>query len=296
MLDPRSSPPHALERVTVLGVVRVALAMYRRFPGRVVIIAAAVFGPVTLLDVAVHRFLGHVHAANDVELVLVGSIAAASSGAAIAFGELLFSGVIDESVGATLDGERVPEVWTTVRSLPLGTLLAADLLLAAVAAIASALIVVPALVVVTLTCIVGPVVIVERPSAPGALMRSASLVSRHLATALLTVAVPISVEGGVVEQIVRRADGTSLLAIAVMGAIVGMSLCALTGLCEVVLGRTLIRLDVSANASDNDGSRAGRPVDRLPAHQERPRADDDEGQDAERDDGDRGGGSIGERT
>jgi hypothetical protein len=222
--------------------------MYRRFPGRVVVLAAAVFGPVTVLEVGVHRFLEHVQRANDLELVLLGSVAAASSGAAIAFGELLFSGVIDESVGATLDGEEVPPIWTTIRALPLLTLLLADVLLVAVAAIASAVLVLPGLVVVTLTCIVGPVVIVERVSAASALLRSAALVSRHFLTALLAVAIPISIEGGMVDEIVRGADRTSLVVIAALGATVGATVCAFTGLCEVVLGRTLIRLDRSGRA------------------------------------------------
>jgi hypothetical protein len=245
MGDRRPPPHHPLQPISVLGVVRVALAMYRRFPARVAVLAAAVFGSLTVLEVGVHRVLEHLHRANDLEIILLGSVAAASSGAAIAFGELLFSGVIDESVGATLEGEGVPPIWTTIRSLPLVTLLLADLLLVAVAAIASALLVLPGLVVVTLTCIVGPVIIVERASAASALLRSAALVSRHFVAALVAVAIPISLEGALVEEIVRGADGTSLVVIAGLGAIVGVSVCAFTGLCEVVLGRTLIRLDAS---------------------------------------------------
>jgi hypothetical protein len=219
-----------------------ALAMYRRFPARVAGTAAVVFVPVMLLEVAIH---GHVAHAPPTAASgrLADWILAASSGVAIAFGELLFSGMIDESVGAAREGHPPPGVIEVVRSLPIRTLLAADLILLLLFAAAASLLALPAVALVTLTCITGPVIIVERRSAVSSIRRSSALVWPHAWTALLAVGIPIAIEGAVAGLAIGRSGTATAVAVMAVGAVFGITVAAFTGLCEVVLGRTLIDLD-----------------------------------------------------
>ena len=238
-------------------VITSAVRMYRRFPRRVLGTAVAVFAPVLVLETGLHRAFEALHVGQDLPAAVATLLVVATTAITITFAELLFSGVMDESVGATLDGAPLPEVGTVVRFLPLGTLLVADLLLVLLVFVGTALFVVPGVVVLTLTCIAGPVIVVERPSALRALRRSAALVRPWFGTAMLAVAVPLIAEGIAIDWLIRGVFGLSWAVVAVSGALFGVTVGAIVGLCEVVLGRTLIRLDraraqeVSASANSS---------------------------------------------
>lgn len=254
----RSGRINLPDRVAVGGVFLTAASMYRRFPARVVGTALLVFPLVMVLEAVVHELAQH--ASGEASTLALGSLLTASSGVAIAFGELMFAGVMDESVGAAFQGARMPTVLEILRSLPLRTLLVADLVLLLATVAAASLLVGPAVVIVTLTSIAGPIVIVERRSAMASLRRSSALVWPHFWTAFAAVAVPISIEGGVVELAIERAGGAhAAFVVAAAGGALGVTIGAFIGLCEVVLGRTLLVLDGSPeHGSDDPAVATGR--------------------------------------
>jgi hypothetical protein len=236
-------PPGAIAAVETVHVIRGALAMYRRFPGRVFVTAILVFVPVTFLETLLHRLLEAVHATHGMPALVLGLTVATSVGVTIAFGELLFSGVMDESVGATIEREPLPPLGEVIGSLPFRTLLLADLIAMVAVGVGISLLIVPGVIVFTLTCIAGPVIIIERNGAMASLRRSARLVWPHFWTAFLAVAIPLALEASVLRGLIGYALHMPWPAVTALGAVFGVTIGAVVGLCEVVLGRALIQRD-----------------------------------------------------
>ena len=134
--------------------------------------------------------------------------AAITSAASAVFsmaGVVVYAGILDKVVGAHLHGHpdlRLREIW---RVLPLGRLVAADVVLAVATLVGLALFVVPGVVVFTMWSLVGPVITIEDRSVGSAFRRSWQLVRPCFWLTLLPRrAAPAGRTGGVARDPLHR--------------------------------------------------------------------------------------------
>jgi hypothetical protein len=168
-------------------------------------------------------------------------IASAAAAVFVMAGVVVYAGVLDKVVGAHLHGEpdlSVPEI---LRVLPLGRLVAADLLLAIATLAGLALFVVPGVIVFTLWCLVGPMITIEGRAVGSAFTRSWQLVRPRFWLTFVLVTLPLQVEQAVLHAI----DYTALFDHPVVPAFVlngflGSVIGSVVGLIEVVLAYDLI--------------------------------------------------------
>jgi hypothetical protein len=106
--------------------------------------------------------------------------------------------VFDITVGEHQHGRAVPEVRHLHRHLPWVSLIIADLLLSIVRGGLGLLGVIPAAVFVTLTCITGPVIMIERRGAFQGIARSTRLLWPNFWLAFVAVTIPFVLEIGLV--------------------------------------------------------------------------------------------------
>jgi hypothetical protein len=231
----RSAPtsPHAW------AVVRTAFRTYRERFGRVAGTAFVVFGAVAGIDVlATILIVDHVSSpAGD----------AIASGAATVFamaGVVIYAGVLDKVVGAHLHGERELRVSEILRVLPIGRLVAADLVLAVATIVGVALFVIPGIVVFTLWSLVGPMITIEDRTVAAAFKRSWHLVRHRFWLTFALVTLPLQVEQAVLHAINYTAlfDHPVLPAVLLNG-LLGTAVGSVVGLVEVVLAYELIAQD-----------------------------------------------------
>jgi hypothetical protein len=217
-------------------VLRDALRTYRDRFGRVAVTAFVVFGAVAAIDaIAAVLIVDHVDSAR-------GDALASTVAAVLTMGGIVvYAGILDRVVGASLHGHRDPPLRDVVRELPLGRLFAADLVLASATLVGLALFVLPGIVVFTLWALVGPVITIERRALVDAFRRSRQLVWSRFWLTFLLVALPLQVE----QAFLHAIDYTSLfehpvLPAFVLNGLLGTLIASVIGLVEVVLAYELI--------------------------------------------------------
>jgi hypothetical protein len=231
--------PISAVRPSAAPVLRAALRTLRERFGRVAGTAFVVFGAVAAIDaIAVVLIADHVSSsAGD---AVASTVAAVFSMA----GVVIYAGVLDKVVGAHLHGEPDLTMSEIVRSLPLGRLIAADLLLALATLVGLAVFVVPGVVVFTLFSLVGPMITIENRTTGGAFRRSWHLVRRNFWLTFVLVTLPLQIEQAVLHAI----DYTSLfdhpvLPAFLLNGLLGTIIGSAVGLVEVVLAYELIAHD-----------------------------------------------------
>lgn len=225
-------------QLTVRGVVGDALALYRMEPGRIALIALVTFIPIDIVTI----LLGTL---SD-RLLSIGHIGlSAGTGFLIFFllsgGQVFLAGVIDHVAGATVDNKPAPPLAHMFSRLPLGRLIGADLLVSFASALAGLVLILPGIIVFAFFGIVGPVINIEDRGIVDALKRSASLVRPHVWLACELIVIPWIIEYFVVLWFHTLAHGVSFLWVLLISAVLSVTLRALVGLLEVVMGHALIR-------------------------------------------------------
>jgi hypothetical protein len=230
-------------------VIRTAAGLYRHHLLRVVVAALVVFAPVDLLEKVVEDLTNEFGS----ELSMTGVAVTVASVCVVGISliaEILYAGVLDYTVGATLDGAGPPSVRSIFLRLPYGRLLGAELLAAVIIIVGFLLAVVPGLVALTLFSITGPVVILEGRGPIAAIRRSVELLVPRWRLAALAVTLPL-VGASVLQSVVAALLGGWLPTTLVVNIVFDVTVFAFAGLMIAVLGHRLV-------------NRAAEPVHQSP--------------------------------
>jgi hypothetical protein len=225
--------------LTLAVVIRTAAGLYRRHLLRVVVIAVVVFAPVDLLEKVVEDLTNELGSEPSLVGVAV-TVASICAAALTLIAEILYAGVLDYTVGATLDGGRLPSVRSIFVRLPYGRLLGAELLAALIIIVGFLLVVIPGLVALTLLSITGPVVILEGRRPIAAIRRSAELLVPRWRLAALVVTVPL-VGASILQSVVAALLGGWLATTLVVTLVFDVTVFAFAGLMIAVLGHRLVK-------------------------------------------------------
>jgi hypothetical protein len=230
------------------SVVGAALRTYQERFGRVAGTAFVVFGVIASIDVlATILIVDHVSSTT-------GDALASSTAAVIAMaGVVIYAGILDKVVGAHLHGEPDLSLSEIVHILPLGRLVAADLVLTLATLAGLALVVVPGVVVFTVWSLVGPMITIEDRTVGSALARSWQLVRRRFWLTFVLVTLPLQVEQAALHALNYTAlfDHPVLPAFLLNG-LLGTAIGSVVGLIEVVLAYELIARDRAEQAVTRD--------------------------------------------
>jgi hypothetical protein len=229
-MEPRARSPRAS------GVVRAALRTYRERFARVAGTAFLVFGTIAGIDV-----LATILIVDHVSSPAGEAVASGAAGVFAMAGVVIYAGILDKVVGAHLHGEPDLSLSEIIRVLPLGRLVAADVLLALATLVGLALFVVPGVVVFTLWSLVGPMITIEDRGVGAAFRRSCELVRQHFWLTFVLVTLPLQVEQAVLHAIhyTELFDHPVVPAVLLNG-LLGSAIGSVVGLVEVVLAYELI--------------------------------------------------------
>ena len=213
-----------------------ALRTYReRFP-RVAGTAFVVFGTVAVVDASATVLI-----IDHVSSPIGEAITSTAAGVLAMAGVVVYAGILDKVVGAHLHGHpdlSVREIWSV---LPLGRLVAADVILALTTLAGMTLLVIPGVIVFTLWSLVGPVITIEDRSVATGFGRSWRLVRHHFWLTLCLVTLPLEVEQVALHAISYTSIFDHPIVPAfLLNGLLGMLIGSVVGLVEVVLAYELI--------------------------------------------------------
>jgi hypothetical protein len=242
----RGRAPHAVELAVVHGrlrardVVRPAMRTYREQFWRVAGTAYFVFGIVAAVDAFATVLVIDRHVSRPIGAAVTSVLAGAFAMA----GVVIYAGILDKVVGAHLHGHPNLPIRKIPSVLPLGRLVAADVVLSIATVLGLALFVVPGIVVFTMWSLVGPIITIEDRTVAAAFTRSWHLVRHHFWLTFVLVTLPLQVEQAVLHAINYTAlfDHPVLPAVLLNG-LLGTAVGSVVGLVEVVLAYELIHRD-----------------------------------------------------
>ena len=229
-------------------VIGAAVRTYREQFWRVAGTAFVVFGAVAVIDAFATVLVIDRHVSRPIGAAITSAVAAVFA----MVGVVVYAGILDKVVGAYLHGHpdlSVREIWSV---LPLGRLVAADVVLAIATLGGLALFVVPGVVIFTLWSLVGPVITIEDRSLRSAFGRSWHLVRPCFWLTLCLVTVPLQVEQVALHAIhYAEIFEHPLVPAFLLNGLLGMLIGSAVGLVEVVLAYELIsRADNRASVGD----------------------------------------------
>jgi hypothetical protein len=230
-------------RVTIRSVFATSLDVYRRRFLRVGATAVAVFVPIGLVEAGLHAWKEHAHLMQHTSHLLIILVLTPVVGFLSLFGEVFFTGVLDESVGADFANRPMPGVKEIARRLPWISLFVADFLVSVLTQIGTEALVIPGMVLFTAFSIVGPIVNIEHLGPIESLMRSAKLVWPHFWTAAACVLVPTTLLTFVGDWFVEAAGHSPFISVLIFAILLSLSLAAFVGLTAVVLAHALVTED-----------------------------------------------------
>jgi hypothetical protein len=215
----------------------------RERPGRVlglgIVVSAFTITSDRLLDVLSD------HARDSTTGVLTGAVFFASLAltAANGFGTTFLSGVLDRTVGEHQHGHPAESLWTLLRRIPYGWLILADILVIVLVVVGFTLLVIPGIILATLTCIVGPVVMIEGRRPFSAVKRSARLVRPFFWITFLAVTVPLIGESVLSDLVGSISWLHGFVQHLTVGVLVEAPIAIYVSLVEVTLAYQLIERD-----------------------------------------------------
>jgi hypothetical protein len=220
-----------------------AVQLYRAAPARVAAASLIVLLPLVFVSEGFHELelrLPHDVSHNPPFLVTV--LPSVSELLAL-LGLVVLGGVMDELVGATIRGTDQPSLSEATRALPIGRLVAADVVVAVLVGLGGALGAIPGLVVAAMVAIVGPVVNIERQGPWRAVHRSFRLTWPHAWLAIGIVVPAILVESIVHGLLVNVWDALGLFGELAVEIPLILSVGAMVVLAEVELAYALMARD-----------------------------------------------------
>ncbi|HEY1332371.1 MAG TPA: hypothetical protein VGH10_12990, partial [Actinomycetota bacterium] len=233
-MDYADRHPH-IARLRLGSILSGAVRLYRVAPGRVAGASLVVLLPLVFVSEGLHELEASLPHGFSHEPVFLFAILPSVSELLALLGLVVLGGVMDELVGATIRGTEQPSIASAARSLPLGRLVAADLVVAVLIGLAAALGALPGLVLAALIGIVGPVVNIERRGPVKAVRRSIRLTWPHLVLAMCIVVPAVVVEGVVHVVLIRIWDALGLAGEIAVEVPLIVTVGAMIVLAEVVL-------------------------------------------------------------
>jgi hypothetical protein len=239
----RGRAPHAVELAVVHGrlrardVVRPAMRTYREQFWRVAGTAFFVFGIVAAVDAFATVLVIDRHVSRPIGAAVTSVLAGAFAMA----GVVIYAGILDKVVGAHLHGHPNLPIRKIPSVLPLGRLVAADVVLSIATVLGLALFVVPGIVVFTMWSLVGPIITIEDRKVFSALRRSWGLVRPSFWLTFFLVTIPLEIEQAVLHAIhYTEIFEHPLVPALCLNGLLGMVIGSIVGLFEVVLAYELI--------------------------------------------------------
>lgn len=214
----------------------------RRHAGRILVVAIAVSLVITAVEIAVDHLLSHA----GLTAALFGAVG--SSGVSL-LGAVFLAGFLSRLVSAEHGAGQV-RLGAVLRSLPWGSLIAADLLVTLIVVLGLVLLIIPGLIALNLLVVVGPVIEIEERRAWAGLRRSAQLVRPHFWPVALIGTLPVVVASGL-ESALPDPEGRA----AIVTALIARSI--VEGVLEALVGLLLVELTYRLIAA---ASRLRQPV------------------------------------
>ncbi len=199
-------------------------------------VGAALFAPLALLESAAGQAI-HDGLASGSGAGRAGAMVVWLGVALLMFGSALCAGFLDRLVGHEFGHDDVP-FRLAVRTIPYATLIGVDVAQAVLVGAGGVLGLVPGVVVYTLTCLAGPLVILEGRGVRGGLSRSAALTSKRFGLTLLVVAVPVGVEHEVLHAL-EAWIGFRFAVLLLLHAVAAVLVLVPVVLCEITLAHEL---------------------------------------------------------
>ncbi|MDQ3874752.1 MAG: hypothetical protein M3322_04255 [Actinomycetota bacterium] len=207
--------------------------------------AVMVFVPLGLLD-ALSKHLAHLEVEDFDPLAYALLAAAVGQFAVAALGDEFYTGVAAAAVAESRTGKRPHRLVRLARTLPYGTLIAADVVVALGTSVGLALLIVPGVVFFTWFSLVGPVIKIEGLGLWASFRRSYRLVRRSFWRVLLLLTM-VYVGGDVLTLLVQNGSlwiiGQSFLGDWAAAAAVSVLITPVAAVSAVVLSYELIELD-----------------------------------------------------
>jgi hypothetical protein len=214
--------------------------------GRIVLVAIAVSGATTAIEMVAHEFV------DPADLPLAISADLAASGVSL-LGVVFLSGFLSQLVGEAGHGREHARVRDILRHLSWRRLILADLLVVLLVVIGLIALVIPGLILINLFAIVGPVVEIENRPVIAALRRSAHLVRQHFWKVALLATLPVSVADEVTSAAPHSTGLTDLLTAFAIRGVAGALIEAVIGLVLAELAYRLMELDRDRPAPRYEG-------------------------------------------
>jgi hypothetical protein len=240
-----------IAQLNVGSILAGAVRLYRAAPARVASASLVVLFPLVLVSEGFHELdLLLPHDVSHSPWFLLTILPSISELLGL-LGLVVLGGVMDELVGSQIRGTAQPSLAQAARALPIGRLVAADLVIALLVGFGATMGVVPGLVIAALVGIVGPVVNIEGLGPIRAVRRSIRLTWPH-AWLVFGILVPAFLLEGVIHGVLVLVwDELGLAGELAVEIPLILSLGAMVVLAEVVLAYALLARD------------AGSPVARL---------------------------------
>ncbi len=249
-MDPADRHPH-IARLRVGSVLAGALRLYRASPARVAAASLVVLLPLVLVNEGFHELEVSLDPATLHNRVFLFTVLPSATEFLALLGLVVLGGVMDELVGSRIRGTAQPSLSRAMRSLPIGRLVAADIVVAVLVGLGGLVGAIPGLVFAALVGIVGPLVNVEKQGPCRAVRRSIGLTWPHAWLALGIVVPAVVIEGVIHGVLVAVWDALGLVGELAVEVPLILSVGAMVVLAEVVLAYALMARD------------AGSPVARM---------------------------------
>lgn len=228
----------------IRNVLAAALRTYRRRFARVSLAAIVVFVPLGILESLSHAWLEDV-SESETSIVVIALVVVVVAFFAT-FGDVFFTGVMDEVVGSDLRDRPLPAYREIVRGLPYGRLLVADLLFALIVVVLIVFAVIPGLIGYTFFCLVGPVINIEKRGVLDGFKRSAQLVRRALGVTVLLVVIPNLLESQLDPILLFLVEHDAFWVFMLVNLTFAVVLIAALAVINVTLAHVLIARDKAA--------------------------------------------------
>ena len=220
-----------------------------RYPWRILAVSVAVAAAATLVEFGV---AGLIDEGNWAEAVF-GSVCLTGSSM---LGSVFLSGVLVRLVGVAEHGQRDARISTTVRTLPWGTLILADLLVTLAFVVGAVLLVIPGLVALVLFMLAGPVIEIEHRRAVAGLRRSAQLVRQRFWKVALIAGLPLLLANWLESELPEPHGAEDIVLALIVRSVAEGVLEALVGLLLVEVCYRLIAAERETAAALAAGSRS----------------------------------------
>lgn len=234
--------PH-VARLRIGSILGGAVRLYRLQPGRVAVASLVVLLPLVLVSQGIHALEEALRPHDSGAAVYLVALLPSMAEILALLGLVVLGGVMDELVGSSIRGTPTPSLAEAIRSLPYGSLIAADLLVTAIVGVGALFGAIPGLLAASFVLIVGPVVNIERHGPASAIRRAFHLTWPHAWLAIGITFPSILLEAVAHGVLLRVWGDLGLVGVLGVEIVLILTVGAFVVLAEVVLAYALMARD-----------------------------------------------------